>query len=90
VVPHREAGLAPADADPAGVRELGELAFAGYLTGLREGGWDGDARDVRLGYTAGVIRYGLIAFGLLAAIEPEVAAGLERGPDGRRAEQRGP
>jgi hypothetical protein len=78
------ASTAHADADPARVRELGETAFEGYLTGLREGGWDGDARDARLGYTAGVIRYGLVAFGLLAAIEPEVAAQAERvwGPFG--------
>jgi hypothetical protein len=78
------ASVAHADADPTGVRDLGELAFEGYLTGLREGGWDGDVRDARLGYTAGVIRYGLIAFGLIAAIEPDVAARVERawGPFG--------
>jgi hypothetical protein len=78
------ASTAHADADPARVRELGELAFEEYLIGLREGGWEGDARDVRLGYTAGVIRYGLVAFGLLGAIEPEVAAEAERawGPFG--------
>jgi hypothetical protein len=72
------ASTAHADADPARVRELGELSFAGYLTGLREARWHGDARLARLGYTAGVIRYGLAAIGLVAALEPEVAAQAER------------
>jgi hypothetical protein len=38
-------------------RELGETCFEGYLAGLRDAGWKGDARLARLGYTAGVIRY---------------------------------
>ena len=32
------------------LRELEELAFAGYLRGLREMGWEGDEQWVRLGY----------------------------------------
>jgi hypothetical protein len=48
--------LAGEDADQA--RELGETCFEGYLAGLRDAGWSGDARLARLGYTAGVIRYG--------------------------------
>jgi hypothetical protein len=39
-------------------RELGEACFEGYLAGLRDAGWRGDARLARLGYAAGVIRYG--------------------------------
>lgn len=34
--------------------ELDQLAFAGYLQGLREGGWQGDATLARLGYTLAV------------------------------------
>jgi hypothetical protein len=38
-------------------RELGETCFDGYLEGLREAGWKGDRRLVRLGYTAGIIEF---------------------------------
>lgn len=37
----------PADAAP----ELDTTVFAGYLAGLREAGWPGDASQVRLGYS---------------------------------------
>ncbi len=33
-------------------RELDETEFAGYLEGLRDAGWEGDPRTVRLGYSA--------------------------------------
>lgn len=39
--------------------ELDEVVFAGYLTGLRESGWQGDARLARLGYTCGMTLRGL-------------------------------
>jgi hypothetical protein len=40
-------------------QELDETAFAGYIDGLREAGWRGDPRVVRLGYTAALgLRYG--------------------------------
>lgn len=38
--------------DAAAARSLDEAVFAGYLDGLREAGWQGDPRLVRLGYTA--------------------------------------
>ncbi len=39
---------------------LEEVAFAGYLDGLREAGWRGDPRQVLLGYTvAGLLRFSL-------------------------------
>lgn len=41
-------------------RDLPELdrgVFAGYLAGLREAGWDGDERLVRLGMCASAIKY---------------------------------
>lgn len=34
------------------IPELDALIFAGYLTGLREAGWQGDERLVRFGFTA--------------------------------------
>jgi hypothetical protein len=38
-------------------RELEEIVFDGYLEGLREVGWRGDAQQVRLGYAAASLRY---------------------------------
>ena len=35
-------------------QELDAVCFAGYVAGLREAGWDGDERLVRLGYTAAI------------------------------------
>ena len=38
-------------------RELDQIVFNGYLNGLRQAGWHGDVRQVRLGYLAANIRY---------------------------------
>ena len=40
--------------------ELDECAFAGYLRGLQDAGWQGDPRTVRFGYAASLaLRFGL-------------------------------
>jgi hypothetical protein len=36
---------------------LQDVVFEGYLAGLRDAGWQGDPRQVRLGYTAASLRY---------------------------------
>ncbi|MEM7132380.1 MAG: phosphotransferase [Chloroflexota bacterium] len=36
----------------ADARELDQIVFEGYLSGLQDAGWQGDPRQVRLGYTA--------------------------------------
>ncbi|NKB72786.1 MAG: phosphotransferase [Candidatus Latescibacteria bacterium] len=36
------------------IRDLGDLVFSEYLSGLREAGWRGDTRQLRLGYAATV------------------------------------
>jgi hypothetical protein len=36
---------------------LEHVVFEGYLEGLRDAGWKGDPRQIRLGYTASSIRY---------------------------------
>lgn len=59
-----------ADADPDRVRELGETCFEGYLAGLRDAGWDGDPKLVRLGYAAGTIRYGLFPAAIVGPHQP--------------------
>lgn len=40
------------DVEPADLRVLDDLLFSGYLDGLRDAGWQGDARAVRLAYAA--------------------------------------
>lgn len=38
------------DPDPADLPALSRLCYSGYLAGLREAGWTGEERVVRLGY----------------------------------------
>jgi hypothetical protein len=46
--------------DSADLQHLDQIAFSGYLAGLREAGWMGPANVVRLGYTAAAaLRFGL-------------------------------
>ena len=69
----------------AAARELDELAFAGYLVGLREAGWQGEPRMVRFGYTAAsALRY-LLAFagGTMSAALREHRHALEEQRHGR-------
>jgi hypothetical protein len=52
-------------------RELDAACFAGYMAGLREAGWAGDERLVRLGFTAAAaLRH---TVGLLGQIVPVVS-----------------
>jgi hypothetical protein len=47
------------EVQPEDLPELEAIVFAGYLQGLREAGWWGDAKLARLGYTASVVlRFG--------------------------------
>ena len=39
------------------IGELDEAVFAAYLDGLRQAGWEGDHREVRLGMTAACVKY---------------------------------
>jgi hypothetical protein len=40
------------------IQELDQIVFQNYLTGLQDAGWQGDARNVRLGYlAAAALRY---------------------------------
>jgi hypothetical protein len=66
------------DAAEAGL--LDEAVFAGYLDGLREAGWQGDARLVRLGYTAAcALRWGVVGLWWLRSLSDTVKqADLER------------
>ena len=46
---------------PAKVRELEEAVFGNYVEGLRDAGWRGNERDVRLGYAAAAGLFGGVA-----------------------------
>ena len=55
------ANLALREGDPAQGDALDKLVFLGYMDGLRDIGWQGDADLVRFGYTAAsALRYGLV------------------------------
>jgi len=47
--------MALRNVSPADARERDRMAFAGYLDGLRDAGWQGDPRDVRLGQILTVV-----------------------------------
>jgi hypothetical protein len=51
-------------------RDLDAVCFAGYVAGLREAGWTGEERLVRLGFTAAAALHNTI--GLLAPVLPMV------------------
>ncbi len=82
-------GLMRGMVEMAAARELDELAFAGYLTGLHETGWKGDPQVVRFGYTAAsALRY-LLAFagGTMSAALREHRHALEEQRHGRPIEE---
>lgn len=51
------AGIAFNEVEFAQAQALEDIVFDGYLEGLRDVGWRGDPRQVRLGYTAASLRY---------------------------------
>jgi hypothetical protein len=67
LVPLVQASVATFEVDLALAQELEDIVFEGYLEGLRDAGWRGDPRQVRLGYTAASLRYELIDLGRILA-----------------------
>ena len=57
IVPLVFATLGFGEVDPGQADALEEVVFTGYLDGLENVGWQGDPCQVRLGFTAGAIRY---------------------------------
>ena len=53
------ASVAFNEIDLAQAQALEDVVFEGYLEGLRDAGWRGDPRQVRLGYTAASLRFRL-------------------------------
>jgi len=51
------ASFALFEVDLAQTQALEEIVFEGYLEGLRDAGWRGDPRQVRLGYSAASLRH---------------------------------
>lgn len=69
------ASVAYFDADVAQLRAIEELAFAGYVEGLRAAGWRGDPRLVRFGSAvAAALRYALLPVGVLVTDERRATA----------------
>jgi hypothetical protein len=57
LVPLVLASFAFFEVDLTQVQALEDMVFEGYLEGLRDAGWRGDPRQVRLGYTAASLRF---------------------------------
>jgi hypothetical protein len=66
------ASLAFFEADPARAEELETHCLQGYLDGLRDAGWHGDAADVRFGYLAAIV----LRFGV-GALAPVLTVALD-------------
>jgi hypothetical protein len=62
------------------MQELEEIAFEGYLEGLREVGWQGDPQQVRLGCVAASVRYLFPELGTWLALmfDESLHAGMEQ------------
>jgi hypothetical protein len=60
------------DPDPADLAELSRLCATGYLAGLREAGWAGEERDVRLGYALTVaLQFGAFTGAIVGVLAGE-------------------
>jgi hypothetical protein len=70
LVPLVQAGLGFFEIDLAQAQDLEDIAFDGYLQGLRDAGWRGDPRQARLGYAAASLYYYLM-FGALPMLLDE-------------------
>jgi hypothetical protein len=69
LVPLIQADLFFFEVDLVQAKMLEEIVFAGYISGLREAGWQGDPRQVRLGYTAAAsLRYNFGEMGRVLAV----------------------
>ena len=86
LVPLVQAGLGFFELDLNQAQELEEIVFEGYLKGLRDAGWCGDPRLVRLGYSTASLRYMYIS-GVLALILDESLHGFFPQVFGRSVEE---
>ncbi len=67
------------EVDAAKAQELDEIVFHGYLRGLRDAGWQGEERKVRLAYTAAIAlrRLGTIGYALPLILDESRHAEVE-------------
>jgi hypothetical protein len=69
LVPLIQASVNFFEVDLDQAQTLEEIVFAGYLAGLRDAGWPGDPRQVRLGYVAAAsLRYRFAELGRVLAV----------------------
>jgi hypothetical protein len=66
------------EVDPAEIDELEATTFSHYVTGLRDVGWQGDERDVRIGYAIGSVFRNATASGMDAVLESQQHADIEQ------------
>lgn len=72
-------GLFTANIDPKHTNDHEQLVYEGYLAGLRDMGWKGSERDVRLGYTAATaLKYIELASTLPLLFDPDVHPHIEK------------
>jgi len=88
IVPLVQATVGFGEIELGQARLLDHVVFEGYLDGLRDTGWRGDPREVRLGFAAGTIRYalGLIPY-VLAMLRDEEQYAFWEGVFGRPLEE---
>jgi hypothetical protein len=60
------------------LRTLAAAALDAYIEGLRDGGWDGDEREVRQGFALSAVRWVFMLGWLSAVLDPARAAQMEK------------
>jgi hypothetical protein len=64
------------EVDPAEIDQLEATTFNHYVAGLRDVGWHGDERTVRIGYTIGSAFRNATPLGIDSVLDPEQRAGI--------------
>jgi aminoglycoside/choline kinase family phosphotransferase len=64
------------EVDPAEIDQLETTTFNHYVAGLRDVGWHGDERAVRLGYAIGSAFRNATPLGIDSVLDPEQQAGI--------------
>jgi hypothetical protein len=88
LVPLVHASVITFDVDFNKIQELEDIVIDGYLKGLRDAGWWGDTKLVRLGYAASSLRYRFAdLWRLLAIIQDENLHDVIKQSVGRTVEE---
>lgn len=66
------------EVDPTEIDQLEAATFEQYVAGLRDAGWQGDEREVRIGYALGSAFRNATALGLDTVLDAEQRSGIEQ------------